>query len=326
MSADGDGTTVVLSCGHEVLRADQSHYCSYIAWNGIQPFAMAAHAGSHSERPFHNTDEGLFIVVHQQSELSFTRVIADLELARRFTDEGTYDLAARHMGLATKWLGLVISTTHMLDSMDTALFMQPGVGFRDLVVPASGAESIAAREIELLAGMRADSPYMAVHGHVLTFRQVMDIPPGQRGRVARWWTHQMEKRASERSVACAFMEALVREEMTLHSVWVLDKEHSFRKLMNAQWHFEKKMLQFRSAHYRLTRNHLMTAEARKFIEGSADEVKGTAAQGSSTPSEAPPSALHYLKAVFRTARLFPQLYEFMAARDSTLASLLRLDD
>lgn len=335
---DADWRLKALPCGHQVGQVDQSHYCTYIGWGAMRPMAEVAHAGTSIERPFHNEDERMFVVVHQMAELGLTHVLYSLELARGRLGIGEIERATRDLHVAIKWLDHVGKTAWLLNSMDTALFMKPSpepgvkppVGFRDLVVPASGAESGASREVELLFGMRADSPYMEVHGRVLTFRQVMDLPPGMHGRGSRWWTTQMDRRSTEPSVVDAFKGLIDRHGLALAILVEVDPktEDPLRLLVSALWNFEKAMLRLRKIHYKLAANQFKTAEAEGYIAVSAEDLAGTGVPGDRKLSAGGemPAALKYLAAAFRTARLYPELFNLMQDRDPTLPGLLDLHE
>lgn len=320
------GEGIRLPCGHDVIREDQPHYCSYIALDALKALSHVAFWGSPQERPFHNHDEGLFVVVHQICEIAFSRIILRLELTRAALSEEQLDIASDHLNRAVAWLSHATETIKLLFQMDTSLFMEPKVGFRDLVVPASGAESSCAREIEALAGIRADSPYMRIGTRELTFKQVMDIPPGLHDRGSRWWTPEIERRAKEPSVWSTLRDLLTQKNISLDVAFRLDRQRGIGQVIGGLWRFEKAMLAFRKNHMRLTAEHFGVAHRRGFIKQAPEEVRGTGAdlQPTSHQSEsAPPipSAMKYLGAIYKTARLFPELYEYMKDKDRTLSEL-----
>ena len=143
--------------------------------------------------------------------------------------------------------------------------------------------------------MRAISPYMTVHGRTLTFREVMDIDPGNRGRKSRWWTRDMERRASEPSVVSCFQEALARHDLRLCDLMserYLD--HPMRRIGNALWGFEKTYGKFRSTHLNL---------AIKFL-------------GPNTEGTAGSDGVPYLRAIRDTAKFYPDLADIMKDRKS----------
>ena len=322
-SSEGEG--IRLPCGHDVIQIDQPHYCSYIALEPLTALSQVAFWDTPQERPFHNHDEGLFVVVHQISEISFSRVILRLELTRAALSEEDLDVASDHLNRAVAWLSHATETIKMLFQMDTSLFMEPGVGFRDLVVPASGAESIRAREIEVLAGMRADSPYMRIGPHEFTFRQAMDVAPGLHDRGSRWWTPSIERRAQEPSVWSTLCDVLSQRGLSLDAAFKLDRQEGIGQIIAGLWRFEKTMLAFRKSHMHLTAEHFGVAHRRGFVNQSPDEVRGTGADIKSakpSPQETPiPSAMKYLGAIYKTARLFPELFEYMKDKDHTLSEL-----
>ena len=291
MIAEGDWQTVVLLCGHEVLRADQPHYCTYIGLPVVLGSVGLPYAESERVRAAHNSEEAHFVAVHQACEIGLARVLNGLERARSAIADGDLEAAVHHERWAIAWMRNVTETTRLLFSMDKEGFLGQN-GFRALVVPASGAESIQAREVELIAGMREDSPYMAVHGRMLTFRQVMDIPPGQRGRVARWWTPRLAARASEPSVACVFKAALSSDGFSLERFMGPDGEnHPLRPVVNKLWTFEREYGRFRKIRLDLAIHFL----------------------GPDTPGTAGSDGVPYLRAILQTARLYPELDTIMSA-------------
>ena len=86
------------------------------------------------------------------------------------------------------------------------------------------------------------------------------------------------------------------------------------------------MLAFRKSHLHLTAEHFGVAHRRGFINKAPEQVRGT---GADLSTDAPvhmdsppiPSALKYLGAIYKTARLFPELYEYMKDKDPTLLDL-----
>ena len=324
LSSEGEG--IRLLCGHDVIRIDQPHYCSYIALKPLTELSKVAFWNTPQQRPFHNHDEGLFIVVHQICEIAFSRIILRLELTQKALHDERLDVASDNMNRAVSWMSHIVETIKILFQMDTSLFMEPNVGFRVLVVPASGAESSRAREIEVLAGMRADSPYMRIGPREFTFREVMDIPPGLHDRGSRWWTPEIERRAQEPSVWSTFCDLLSRRGLSLDFVFRQDRQHKLGQVVGALWRFEKAMLAFRKYHIHLTAEHFGIAHRRGFIDKAPEEVRGT---GADINTEAPvhedsppiPSAIKYLGAIYKTARLFPELFEYMKDKDPTLTEL-----
>ncbi|MBI2484720.1 hypothetical protein HYW18_01040 [Candidatus Uhrbacteria bacterium] len=282
--------TVVLACGHEVADPAKPHYCTYIGLRVILPAAGEPNVGSAHTRAAINHEEANFIVVHQACELALLRVIRELEMTRDAIEKDDSDGALPHMRWAISWMKSAIDSTRLLFRMDKDLFMKKGVGFRDEVVPASGAESAQAREVELLAGMRSDSPYMTIHGRTFTFRGTMNVPAGMHGRSSRWWTLKMEERARTPSVVCRFKEALVRAEIALGDLMSdAHKGHPLRRLAQAIWRFEKTYLDFRQVHLKLAIHFL----------------------GPNTAGTAGSDGVPYLDAILRTARLYPELWAIM---------------
>ena len=103
-------------------------------------------------RPAH--DELLFIVVHQAYELWFKQILHELEAVRAVFDQPT--VPERSMGRVVGHLERVHAIQRVLiDHLDVLETMTPldFLEFRDLLVPASGFQSLQFRSIENLLGL-----------------------------------------------------------------------------------------------------------------------------------------------------------------------------
>jgi tryptophan 2,3-dioxygenase len=102
-------------------------------------------------------DEMLFIIVHQAYELWFKQILHELRsIVAMFSDEIVDD---RQMGRIVARLErihiiqrLLIGQIEVIESMTPLDFLE----FRDLLIPASGFQSVQFREIEALLGMKSD--------------------------------------------------------------------------------------------------------------------------------------------------------------------------
>lgn len=114
------------------------------------------------ERAHH--DELLFIVVHQIYELWFKLVLHELGSARdvlaRRGPHGAEAVNERDIPRVTARLRRVNEVLRLChDHFRLIETMAPGdfLAFRDLIIPASGFQSVQFREMEILAGLREDA-------------------------------------------------------------------------------------------------------------------------------------------------------------------------
>ncbi len=108
-------------------------------------------------RPAH--DELLFIVVHQAYELWFKQILHELEAVRAVFDQPA--VPERSMGRVVGHLERVHTIQRVLiDHLDVLETMTPldFLEFRDLLVPASGFQSLQFRLIENLLGLDPGQP------------------------------------------------------------------------------------------------------------------------------------------------------------------------
>ena len=118
-------------------------------------------------RPAH--DEMLFIIVHQAYELWFKLILFELDrvediFAGPRTDDRSLDAAAHGVERIVAIQKLIIQQLEVLETMTPMDFLD----FRDLLVPASGFQSVQFRLIETRLGLRRservtfdDRPYDA---------------------------------------------------------------------------------------------------------------------------------------------------------------------
>jgi tryptophan 2,3-dioxygenase len=104
-------------------------------------------------RPAH--DEMLFIVVHQAYELWFKQILHELDsvlglLRADSVDERSIGVAAARLDRIVEIQKLLVDQLRVLETMTPLDFLD----FRDMLVPASGFESVQFRLIELKLGLR----------------------------------------------------------------------------------------------------------------------------------------------------------------------------
>lgn len=273
-----DPPWTMLACGHQVYDPAQMHYCTYIGVaqleKNLKPF----------ERNLLHPDEHQFIIVHQRCELGFAEVLFEIEHIIALLKEEQYADANLLIARITGWMKAIIHDTAQLNTMPPANFLK----FRDALMPASGAESIGSRLIEIRSGLDPDAIYTEVHGHRLTFRQTLDrrLGPGQHQPKTNWWTPQMEDATTKSSLWSTFQEVLAAHGSTLEDVYQSATHQHLRRLAHSLSRYEKMFLAWRKTHRDLTHRQIGDAPGGGVSEG-----------------------VKYLDAVLRFARFFPALEE-----------------
>jgi tryptophan 2,3-dioxygenase len=102
-------------------------------------------------------DEMLFIVVHQVYELWFKQILHDLNAIldtfnQTFVPESELSSVVQKLSRIKKIQGLLIGQFDVLETMTPMDFLE----FRDLLIPASGFQSVQFREIEIKLGLTTD--------------------------------------------------------------------------------------------------------------------------------------------------------------------------
>ena len=119
-----------------------------------------------SQHPKSNeqTDEMLFIIIHQAYELWFKMVIHELDHVRRIFDTdnvldnaGEMSIAVHKLKRVVKIFEVVNRQVDILESMTPMDFLE----FRDLLLPSSGFQSLQFRIIEAKLGLKMDQRYKA---------------------------------------------------------------------------------------------------------------------------------------------------------------------
>lgn len=102
-------------------------------------------------------DEMLFIVVHQVYELWFKQILHDLDsilkvFSKTYIPESELSLIIQKLERIKKVQGLLIGQFDVLETMTPMDFLE----FRDLLIPASGFQSVQFREIEIKLGLHTN--------------------------------------------------------------------------------------------------------------------------------------------------------------------------
>lgn len=289
-----DQLTTLLPCGHEVLEADQCHYCTYIQNDLIEELAIPK--DSHGQaREFSHHDEFQFILVHQSCELSFKGYLYEAKRVISCLKQDQLIEAITFIERCRSWILIAArQLQHLVDHLTPEDF----AFFREFLSPASGAESIRFRLIELITGLGPNSPYVSHRGRTFSFRDFLDRAPTQGpGRPkTRWWTEEMTQCASESSLKTGFLDYLKRNAITSLNSLELD-EHAVQacrdllvndtqvsKFARALVKLEKALLAVRKMHLNAARKHISEEAGTGHTDG-----------------------VLYLRSVLETARCFPAL-------------------
>jgi tryptophan 2,3-dioxygenase len=102
-------------------------------------------------------DEMLFIVVHQVYELWFKQILHDLDsvlavFTKTYIPESDLSSIIQKLERIKKIQGLLIGQFDVLETMTPMDFLE----FRDLLIPASGFQSVQFREIEIKLGLHTN--------------------------------------------------------------------------------------------------------------------------------------------------------------------------
>lgn len=102
-------------------------------------------------------EENLFIIVHQSFELWFKQIIQDLDsiisiFSKNSTKESDLQTVVTRLSRIIQIQKLLISKFDILETMSPMEFLE----FRDLLMPASGFQSVQFREVEIKLGLKKD--------------------------------------------------------------------------------------------------------------------------------------------------------------------------
>ena len=282
-------TTTLLPCGHEVLDPAQVHYCEYIQDPLIKELLLPKAPGG-AARAYAHPDELQFILVHQSCELSFAGCLYELERAVEAIEARHLPRAAELVGRCRSWLLLAArQLQHLVDHLTPEDFAY----FRVYLSPASGAESVRFRLVEIASGVRPDAPYVGHRGRYFTFREFLDRGPAEgEGRPkTRWWTPEMEARAARPTLSSAADELFglvglsqAEQVEALGAVWRGERGEERRQLAQALYGYERAVRAIRRVHLNAARRHV-----------------------SESPGTGHTDGVLYLRSVLETARSFPAL-------------------
>lgn len=274
--------TKQLRCGHEVFDAEQCHYCDYIQ-NPLIEELMRPKDNAGVLRDFSHPDEFQFILVHQSCELSFEGYLFELNRSLNSIAKDDFETAIECVERCRSWILIAArQLQHLVDHLTPKDFAY----FRDLLSPASGAESIRFRLIELSTGLRPNSPYVSHRGKLYGFRDFLDRGPTEGvGRPkTRWWTPAMSEASERPSLASAFEESLIRNGFSEDHKALLNADTPLSRLGWALVRLERGILSVRKVHLNAARRHIAEDSGTGHTDGVA-----------------------YLRAVLETARCFPEL-------------------
>lgn len=262
---------VKLPCGHEVVTADQTHYCEYLRLNELlrlQP----------SSDELHHPDEHLFVCTHQTFEIWFKQLLFDLPRIIAALDADNVGLATWLSKRIARIAALFTPMIQVLESMAPSDFF----AFRAHLAPASGTESEQFRAIEILAGLR-DPAY-------LRYLQ-MPLAEDPEGNQTFMWTERLRRLWESRSVNDALMDLLERRGVTAADIYTVaptpNPNSDLFLLAEALLDFDEIMTLWRTAHARMAERAL------------GADIKGTGHT----------SGVRYLDYAATRPHFFPQLWK-----------------
>ncbi|MDD0854522.1 tryptophan 2,3-dioxygenase family protein [Halobacteriovorax sp. GB3] len=102
-------------------------------------------------------DETLFIIVHQVYELWFKQILHEMKSVQKIfnapnVDEKDLSSCVFRLERIKKIQGLLLGQLEVMETMTPMDFLE----FRDLLVPASGFQSVQFRQIEIMMGLKTD--------------------------------------------------------------------------------------------------------------------------------------------------------------------------
>jgi tryptophan 2,3-dioxygenase len=265
----------MLPCGHEVSDANQVHYCSYLRipeLAGLQP----------QEDQLKHHDELLFIITHQAFELWFKQILHELAAATKLLEADNIGYATWLMRRVNQIVRLLIEQIHITETMAPQDFF----AFRAALSPASGAESLQYREIEIRSGLRDTARY----------RPALEAAPGPAGSESpqtRVLTASLAAAWEQPSLHDAFIGLLDRRNVTVQQVYApLDRSSHHDLFLLAETLLEYDEL------FNLWRTH-HRAMVERALSGA---TKGT---GHTT-------GVRYLDRTLTYAHFFPELWDVRA--------------
>ncbi len=267
-------------CQHEVLDAGQSHYCD---WAQVEKLRSCVFDRPHELGLY----EQRFLVAHQQTELVFTQIYTELRASMVDVEQLRLDGAIEKLGCCSALIehaARCIATTTTIPKPEFSKFVQR-------LRPASGAESIEFRKVEIVSGMRADTPYVTERGVSFSYRAWLDRAPGQgEGQPrTRWLTPELDELLQQESIVCKIKR--LRHEHPEH-----DK---LGELLAAFREYEQAFNRFRM--------HQRGGHGRRGHYETALEMMTTGLGEVTRPGTGMTTGLRYLESVAKTASFYPEL-------------------
>ncbi len=281
-TGEGEEGPWCLPCGHVVFRKDQVHYCTYIHLKELE----AVYGRPIEREPIH-PDERFFVYVHQVCELKFMQMLVDIDRAIHAIEESDYASAQLLLDRLTLLCRNVVDTILELKTMPKEVFLDI---LRPHLAPASGAESINYRRLEIRSGTALDDPfYTDHHGTIYRYREYLARMPaeGPRDPKTCWWLDEFDTLSALPSLRTAFEGMLLRHGCSYEQLKGQISE------INDLTSIGRKLFMYDKAFERLRGAHL----------GVAVHFLGSLPGTGHTPG-AP-----YLKSVLETHHLFPKLRE-----------------
>ncbi len=193
--------SVKLPCGHTVVDANQTHYCSYLRVDEVL-------AQQSSDDELGHPDERLFITTHQAFELWFRQILFDMRHTIAALDADNVGLAISLTQRITRIVGLFTPMLHVLETMAPSDFLV----FRSGLAPASGSESQQFRELELLAGLRDPAYLRQLHA---------PLSEAADGVPVTIWTERLQAAFDARSLNDALTDLLARHGVSVQDLYVV---------------------------------------------------------------------------------------------------------
>jgi tryptophan 2,3-dioxygenase len=136
------------------MTEDSLYYTDYLELDKV--------LGSQHPKSGLETDEMLFIIVHQAYELWFKMIIHELDQVRRIFDTdhvkdnaGDMSIAVHRLKRIVKIFEVVNRQVDILETMTPMDFLE----FRNLLLPSSGFQSLQFRIVEAKLGLKMDQRY-----------------------------------------------------------------------------------------------------------------------------------------------------------------------
>ncbi len=312
MSADPDGGQTrgaILPCGHEVLDANQVHYCTYVSIRSLEALGHPFAEDPARVRMALIEDETLFVTVHQIAELALGQSARAFRLAQEAL---AADLESRDFaeGVLQARRGTLFLKSSLGAFNPLLTLRQFGV-FREHLAPASGAESLNMRRIELLVALRAETPYVEERGTAYTYRAFLDRAPGPgpNDPRTRWWTDELSALAAQPSIWERLVTKLDERALTIEDVYRITHDPECgapaqRAACTALRPLCSVLADFETIYGSWRKQHVHTATQ----------------QIGDLPGTGHTSGAPYLRQVSETLRLFPGLRE-AAQRERVQAAL-----